>query len=151
VARAKIKTQYPVKDATRDLVLHITEADIKGAKRRDNNDCAAAHALCRQEGFKAARIYKTMTYVFNRDGSATRYCTPKSLYIEMLIYDRGGRFAPGEHKLIAPRGVKRLGMHEKPKGLARNATGRPVKSIHIVGGVRDNAPKGIGSLKALFS
>jgi len=146
---AKRKLNLPVRDATRDLILHITEADIKGSKRADNDHCAAANALCRQEHFKSARVHKNVTYVMNKDGTVTRYRTPKSLYMEIMIFDRGGRMEPGEFKLQAPKGTLRLGHHEKPKGKG-NKTGRPVKAVHIVAKVRDNAPKGIASLKSLF-
>jgi hypothetical protein len=146
---AKLKYDLPVQDAKRDLVLHITEADIKGSKKKDSDYCAVANALCRQEHFKTARVHKGVTYVMHTDGTVTRYCTPKSLYIELLIFDRGGRMEPGEHKLQAPRGVKRLGMHEKPKG-KKGKTGRPVKPVHLVKSVREDAPKGIKSLQSLF-
>jgi hypothetical protein len=140
----------PVADAKKDLILHITENDIRGGKRSDNDFCAAANALCRQEGFKAARIFKTMTYVYNDDGSVTRYVTPDSLYLEIMVYDRGGRFIPGDHRLKAPRGVMRLGSRDKPKGKG-GKTGKLPRAVHnIINNVREDAPKGIKSLKSLF-
>jgi hypothetical protein len=147
--RKKIVLDLPVKDAKRDLVLHITPADIKGSKPGDGDYCAVANALCRQEKFKTARVHKGVTYVMHTDGTVTRYKTPQSLYVELLIFDRGGRMEPGEHKLQAPRGSERLGHHEKPKG-PKARTGKPVRAVHLVKSVREDAPKGIQSLKALF-
>lgn len=147
---AKMKLDLPVQDAKRDLVLHITEKDIKGSKPKDGDYCAVATALCRQEHFKTARVHKGVTYVMHKDGSVTRYETPKSLYIELLVYDRGGKMEPGEHLLRAPRGTKRLGHHIKPKGKGGTKTGKLRKPVHLVKSVREDAPKGIASLRALF-
>jgi hypothetical protein len=143
MANKKRQTQadFPLKDARRDLVLHITEGDIKGSKRKDNDACAAATALCRQEHFKEAKVYKTKTYVKLKDGSWERYVTPKALYTEIMVFDRGGRFEAGEFILKAPKGIQKLGAHRKPTG-SRLLTGKPSRAIHIVANVRDNAPKG---------
>jgi hypothetical protein len=154
MAARKRKAETPnyetmVKDATSDLVVNITQNDIKGAKRADNDGCAAANALCRQEHFKRAKVFKTKTYVLLKDGTWRRYLTPKSLYTEIMIYDRGGRFEAGDFILKAPRGAQRLGRY-KPKG-PKAATGRPVKPIHIVEKVRLNAPKGRGMFEHLFA
>jgi hypothetical protein len=145
----KLARDYAVKDASRDLILTITYDDIKGAKRKDNDACAAAHALCRQQGFKEARVYKTTTYVKLRNGSWERYSTPKDLYMEILIFDRGGKMEGGQFKLAAPKGAKRLGYHAKPTG-KKLRTGKPATSPHIVANVRESAPKGHNHLAALF-
>jgi hypothetical protein len=141
---------YAVKDATKDLVLKITNRDIDTSKRKANDACAAAHALCRQGGFKEARVYKTTTYVKHANGTWTRFTTPKDLYMEIMIFDRGGKMEAGEYKLTAPKGSLRLGHHMKPTGKLRQ-TGRMPATPHIVGNVRDNAPKGRNHLAALFA
>jgi hypothetical protein len=138
----------PLRDATRDLVLHITESDIKGAKRKDNSNCAAAHALCRQEHVKTARVSKTKTYVFHRDGSVSRYITPSSLYTELMIFDRGGRMESGDFILQAPKGAQKLGAHVKPRGPHRTA--KPPRKMHMIEKVRDDAPKGPGLYRSLM-
>jgi hypothetical protein len=138
-----------LRDAKRDLVLTIKETDIAGAKRKDNNACAAANALCRQEHFKKAKVFKTKTYVLLKDGTWQRYITPKSLYMEIMIYDRGGRFEAGDFLLRAAKGTERLGEHLKPTG-KKLKTGKPSKPIHTIDNVRENAPKGRGAYEALF-
>src|SRR5262245_21246321 len=137
-----------VKDATRDLVVKITPKDIEGAHRAENDACAAANALCRQEHFKEARVYRGVTYVRLGDGSWLRYITPKDLYIEIMIFDRGGRMQAGAYKLGTPKGSKRMGHHAKPTG-RKTRTGKRV-SPHIVENVRAVAPKGHLATKALF-
>jgi hypothetical protein len=139
-----------VKDATRDLVLHIKPGDIKGAKREDNYACAAANALCRQEHFRQAKVCKTTTFVQMKDGTWRRYRTPKSLYIELIVLDRKGEMAPGDHVLAAPKGSHRLGMHEKPRGKG-GTTGRLPKPQYTIEHVRPNSPRGRGALTALLN
>ena len=148
--RTKRPVDYAVKDATKDLVLKITARDIETSKRKKNDACAAAHALCRQEHFKEARVYKTTTYVKKADGSWIRFLTPKDLYMEIMIFDRGGQMEKGDYRLTAPKGTMRMGHHEKPRG-KRGTTGRLPTTPHIVGNVRDHAPKGKNHLAALFA
>lgn len=128
-------------DARRDLVLTVTPSDIKGATRGDNSACAAAHALCRQEKYRQAKVFKTKTYVQQRDGSWLRYITPGSLYTELMIFDRGGRMEAGDFILPAPKGIQKLGAHTKPKGRG-GQTGKPPRSMHLIEKVRDSAHKG---------
>jgi hypothetical protein len=146
---AKGMYDLPVSDAKRDLVVHLTDADVKGSKRADQDYCAVANALCRQEHFKTARVHKGVTYVMKTDGTVDRYITPRDLYIELMIFDRGGKMEARDYKLQAPRGSKRLGHHEKPKG-KKGKTGKPSKIVHLVKSVREDAPKGIKSLQSLF-
>lgn len=140
----------PVFDAKRDLVLHITASDIKGGTKADSDYCVAANALCRQEGFKTARVHKTTTYVYLKNGDVERYVTPQSLYMEIMIYDRGGKMEAGDHILKAPKGTSRLGHHEKPRGPHKTKTGKIKRPVHLVPSVREDAPKGVKALKALF-
>lgn len=137
------------KDARKDLVLDIRETDIKGAKREDNYACAAAHALCRQEHYRQAKVCKTTTFVQTKDGRWLRYRTPKSLYIELMIFDRGGKVQPGQHTLSAPKGSQRLGMHVKPKGKG-GTTGRSPRAQHTIENVRPDSPRGRGALTSLL-
>lgn len=130
-----------LRDAKRDLVLTVTAADIKSSKPMDKGACAAANALCRQEKFKQAWVHKTKTYVQHRDGTWERYVTPKDLYFEIMVFDRGGQMNAGEFKLAAPKGIHRLGAHQKPKGKA-NKTAKLPGLIHVITNVRENAPKG---------
>lgn len=145
----KSKPNYPVKDATRDLVINVTANDIKKAKPEDSYSCAAAHALCRNPKYKRAKVTKDTTYVQLANGSFVRYLTPQDLYIELIVYDRGGRMEAKQYKLLAPTGSKRLGHHVKPKGKG-GGTGKLPRIIHNIEHVRPNAPKGYGALKALM-
>lgn len=132
-----------LKDAKRDLILTVTEEDIKSSKPSDKSACAAAHALCRQEKFKQAWVHKTKTYVQQKDGTWDRYITPKDLYFEIMVFDRGGQMQAGDYRLAAPKGIHKLGAHQKPKGKAKRTAKLP-NPIHVIMNVRENAPKGNG-------
>ena len=142
-------SDYGVKDAPKDLILTIEPEDIKTAKRRESGTCAAAYALCRMGTFNEARVYRNVTYARKLDGTWLRFITPKDLYVELMVFDRGGRMETGEYRLKAPTGTKRLGHHPKPKGNA-GKTGRLPTTPHIIESVRDLAPKGRSTIKALF-
>jgi len=140
---------YAVKDATKDLTITIDADDIKGAKRRKENSCAVAYALCRLAVFNEARVYRNITYARKLDGTWVRFRTPDDLYIELMVFDRGGRMQTGEYILKAPKGSQRLGQHPKPTG-KRLTTGKVPRTPHIIENARAVAPKGHGALKALF-
>lgn len=133
-------------DAKRDLILTVTDSDIKSAKPMNKAACAAANALCRQEKFKQAWVHKTKTYVQLKDGTWERYVTPDDLYFEIMVFDRHGQMAAGEYKLTAPKGTQKLGAHQKPKGKAKK-TARLPNPIHVITNVRENAPKGPNMFK----
>jgi len=149
MSRKKPTRRNVLSDAKMNIILTITESDIKGGKRKDNASCAAATALCRQENFKEALVFKTKTFVKTKDGKWLRYITPRSLYTELAIYDRGGRFEEGEHILKAPTGSQRLGYGPKPKG-PKTLTGKPSRSFHITGGLRDEAPRGHNNVENML-
>ncbi len=144
------KPSYPVRDAARDLVFKITQRDIDSSKRKKKDSCAAAHALCRQDNVRQVVVHKNVTYLMHKDGTVTRYLTPKDLYMEIMIFDRGGKMEANEFRLKAPKGIMKLGAHHKPKGKS-GTTGRTPISPHIIKNVRDNAPKGRNHLAALFA
>lgn len=132
-------------DAKKDLFLTITKKDIKQAIPQSNDSCAAANAICRQEGYKEVRVYKTKTYIKLLNGHWLRYITPKDLYIEIMIFDRGGKMLEGNYRLTAPKGVQRLGQQLKPTGPKRTA--RLPTTPHYLTNVRENAPKGPAQFK----
>lgn len=96
VARKRVKRV--VADATRGMVLHITKTDCARGDLKTPSSCAAAKALCRLDGVEAAQVYIGRTYV-KQKGKWTRYATPPSLRNEIIAFDRGGSFEPGDYTL----------------------------------------------------
>lgn len=123
----------PVVNAKRGVTFVVTPADIKKAARKNSAGCVAAIACMRELSATAAQIHTGRTYL-NINGKWTRFRTPPSLRAEIIAYDRGGEFEPGEHRLLA---LSENDMEPRPK------TGNPDKKkrrapMHIVGGIRPN-------------
>lgn len=132
-----LKTEY-IKDANKPLQLKITTRDVNAARRKQNNLCAAARCLLRMEGVDEAIVNKTRTLI--RKGSIwTRYVTPISLQMELVAFDRGGRFEPGEHFLLP------VPHYERPTGKRQGSnkdkkTGRQgTRTYHRITNIRPTA------------
>lgn len=126
-----------VKDAMRKLQLTITKRDINGSKRGIPESCAAAKCLMRMDGVDEAIVYRTRTYV-RRGNVWTRYVTPMSLKIELVAFDRGGTFEPGEHFLLP------VPHYERPTGKRQGSDkdqrkGTSSRSYHRISNIRRSA------------
>lgn len=111
---------YPgrrVVDAKKGLVVHVTAADIKHAKRKNPNQCAFACAIRRehQGAVEDVVIKKTIGFVVLTDKKIIgRYTLPPSMQTEVAVFDRGGQFAEGYYELASPPPSVRLGA-KRPK------------------------------------
>jgi hypothetical protein len=85
-------------DADKGLILHVIDEDIKKAGKRSPATCAAAQACIRQMKVKAALVHLGRTYVLIKN-KWLRYRTPLALRTEIVSFDRGGTFAPGDYML----------------------------------------------------
>lgn len=104
----------PIIDATEDLVVTVTAADVRKAVPMSPTKCALANAACRMKGVARAQFNKAITYLVFGD-KILRFETPESATREMVAIDRGGAFAEGEYVL------KRV---SKSNRLDRDNTGR---------------------------
>jgi hypothetical protein len=129
-----------VKDADEKVVVHITKDDVRKGSLKKSNSCAAAQALCREGHCDEARVHFSRAYL--RKGKKwTRYVVNKALRSEVLAFDRGGVFEPGEYILAPVQPTVRLDAPAKrPRGIddgsqpkRGNRTKRP---YHVVTGVR---------------
>lgn len=113
-----------VVDATKPIAIHITKRDTTDGDNKNPASCAAARAVKRDvPECVNARVHIGRVYV-ETPSKWIRYNTPDALRTEIVAFDRGGSFAPGEYKLQVP---------EKRSGSGSN-TGRN-------GGVRGKASK----------
>src|SRR3990167_3065833 len=101
-----------VKDADEKIVLHITKMDVRSGAKKNADSCAAAKALCREHHCEAAKVHMSRAYI-KKGGKWLRFEVPLALRSEVLAFDRGGEFAPGEYILVPPRPVSRLGARRK--------------------------------------
>lgn len=136
----------PVVDAARAVTLHISAMDTKKGGVKDPGACAAALAAMREiPNCTAARIHLGRAYIFNEKKKHwIRFKTPEALRGEIIAFDRGGSFEPGEYKLapMSPSDLK-----PKPKTFTSSNVGRdtprPTKTknprkLHVVKGVRQH-------------
>lgn len=122
----------PVRDARRKLELHIGKRDIEFADKKNHATCAAARAITRELGALSALIGRSKTYV-EFDSGWTRYSTPNSLRLAVLIFDRGGKFEPDTYILSPANKAHRLGARQnQPRG-PHNGKRNP---RHVFKGVR---------------
>lgn len=130
----------PVIDAKKPLVLHVDATDISSASLKEPNDCAVARACRRELHAIEARVHLGRVYIRTNKSSWTRYMTPKTMRQEIIAFDRGGSFEPGEFVLSAPKPSARLGKRsggkDKPRTLAQRRAAKKRKSPHILTNVR---------------
>jgi hypothetical protein len=128
-----------VVDAKKRLRIRITPADIRAASkggRKNPGSCAAAQAAMRQfSGITEARFQIGRVYLKqSKPKQWIRYMTPMQLRSEIVAFDRGGQFEPGDYEIIAPTKAARLGSYQHMG--APNTHGPSKKSKHIMLNVR---------------
>lgn len=131
----------PIINATRKVKVHIEPKDIKGGKNKDPGACAAARALLREiPNCVAARVHLGRTYLLNNKGNWLRYKTPEALRGEIIAFDRGGSFQPGEYELRPVAPSEMSPKKKTPPSPGRDGPGNdPNKSprkLHVTAGVR---------------
>lgn len=126
-----------VVDARGKLTLSITQRDCDKGNTKDPAACAAALALIRQTHAKSARVHLGRVYVDNGT-HWTRYSTPKSLRTEIVAFDRGGTFEPGDYVLTPMPPAQQLGAHYGGVHHKKKRTNRKIARIqhHVTSGVR---------------
>lgn len=134
-----------VVNAKSPLLLEITKGDVSRGKTKDPSACAAARACVRQLDAKSARVHVSTTYV-EFDDKWVRYLTPASLRTEIVSFDRGKEFEPGEYNIrpLQPShqaSGRRMGSTNKPK--AKGAPDKKRAKPHHTTGVRASAHSNI--------
>jgi hypothetical protein len=130
----------PVINSKRKIMIEISPRDIKKGMTRDPGSCAAAQCLMRTvPGIKGARVHVKMTYI-EFDDHWERLRTPPSLSREIVAFDRGAPFYPGQYN-IGPLSKGEQERYGKAAGQGggqdktnRNKRRRP---YHITEGIRE--------------
>jgi hypothetical protein len=125
----------PVIDAKRPITITITKSDVDKADVKEPAGCAVARACRRDLHAIEARVHLARVYVRTNKGNWTRYMTPRSMRSEIVAFDRGGQFEPGEFTLSAPSATKVLG---KRRGGSKPFVkrGKKRKPPHVITNVR---------------
>lgn len=127
----------PVQNAEKQVTLVITKDDVKFGDKKNPKSCAAAVACMRQLKATEARVHLSRTYVKIR-GLWWRFQTPASLRGEIVAFDRGGSFEPGNYPLllVPPSEIGRPHNPERDKKYGRQVPVRPRVPRHVTGGIR---------------
>ena len=133
--KQRLFEKWPVVDAAEDAHIVITPHDVKTSKQKDPGHCAAALAG-RREFHTEVRVHLSRTYVKDtKQRRWIRYITPEQISREIISFDRGAGFEPGEYELRAPVGSMRLGAYKqtgpkKTKGPKRAAIKKIARVRH---------------------
>lgn len=91
-----------VVDATKPISIHITKRDTTDGDNKNPSSCAAARAVKRDvPECVSARVHIGRVYV-ETPKQWLRYETSDALRTEIVAFDRGGQFQPGNYKLAVP-------------------------------------------------
>lgn len=123
----------PVIDAKRPLTLTVRKSDIARAAESTQEParCAVARACYRELHVLEARIHLARCYLRTNDHNWVRYQTPNAMRAEIVAFDRGGEFMPGEFTLSPlPASAK------KRRGATETKTGKKRRSPTILRNVR---------------
>lgn len=128
----------PVVNATKKLPITITPRDVKLGETKDPGACAAARACMREAGATQARVHISTTYL-KMDKEWVRYRTPAAIRSEIISFDRGAGFQPGDYVLrpLQPShraSGKRMGGPDRAKPKTKIRIKRAKR--HVVTGIR---------------
>jgi len=128
----------PVSNAAVAIRLNVTADDIKKGVPKNPYACAIARAAVREiKGCSAAKVHTSCIFLMIKR-EWFRYRTPEYATREIVAFDRGGRFIPGEYDLLpVPTGalIKRI-RGEAPTRKRSSTKRRP---RHVTLDVRESA------------
>ena len=123
-------------NSKRNVTIHISKADVTKGDVKDPAACAAALACKRELHATDARIHVGRSYLLI-GGKWERFQTSPALRSEIITFDRGGAFEPGEYtlkrihpKTATPRPTKPTGTKDRRVKIAK-------RQYHQVTGVRE--------------
>lgn len=103
----------------------VTKRDIANGTRLAEDSCAAAQCCVRSiQGATEAKVHRGVVYL-KINGNWRRYRTSSALRMETIIFDRGGKFIPGEYDLL-PVSVSSL--ERAARGKSKPRPSAPVRS-----------------------
>jgi hypothetical protein len=144
---AKTINGKPVVNGARRVKLHISPLDTKSAAKKDHAACAAALAALRDvPNCVAARVHLGRAYLLKKDGQWHRYKVPAALRTEIVSFDRGGGFEPGEYELIPmsasdlePKKVKTFVSSSTNRSIPGGSPTKNPRKLRVTKGVRTTA------------
>lgn len=103
-------------DAKKPAIIKITPRDVKEGDNKNPSSCAAAKAARHSiEECISARVHIGRVYIEHAK-HWVRYDTPDSLRTEIIAFDKGGSFQPGDYTLRAPSPAQTVEGRAKARG-----------------------------------
>jgi len=125
-----------VVDAKKNVDIEVTNADDRVAAKKSHKTCAMAVACKRKFKLDGVVISVNRAYLV-KGKKAERFELPPSVSREVVSFDRGGGFEPGEYQLSKVAPDKRLGKkHYAKTGNGHTGGDGERKVIHRTGGIR---------------
>jgi len=126
---------FPIVDATKNVVIKITKRDATREGLQDPASCAVARACKRDIHAPEVRVHRSRIYV--RDGDKwLRFIASRALCFEIVAFDRGGVFQPGEYLLQKPQPCQKLGAERKRGDRKHGKRGGKLVPRHVMENVR---------------
>lgn len=126
-----------IKNATKPVTIHITGKDATKGATKAPTSCAAALACVREiPKCTEARIHISTAYL-KIGGQWVRYKTSQPLRTEIIGFDRGAKFTPGEYRLTPVSASHRAGYGKRQgSNKDKKKTGKKRAKYHVTTGVR---------------
>lgn len=127
----------PIIDATAPMTLHVGAEELANAKTKQPTSCALAQACLRKKGVKEVRVHLSRAYIRTNELNWQRFLVSDHLRREIVVFDRGGRFAPGDYVLQKINPAKRLGADKrkrtgpKPPGKRKRRQYSPTQDVRL--------------------
>ncbi len=134
--RVKMFEGLPVVDASADVCVSVTPADIRNASTKQPGKCAAAVAGSR-ELKREVKVFLSRMYVKDEAKKRwVRFITPGNAAREIISFDRGSAFEPGDYTFKAPSPCQRLGT---PRSRTARDGGPHKGKQHVTANIRVSA------------
>lgn len=126
-----------VVDASRNARIEVTSKDEATSRKKSHKGCAMAVACKRKFHLDGVIISVNRAYLVKGD-KARRFQLPPSVSREVVSFDRGGGFEPGDYELSKVGEGTKLGVNRniKSNGRKHSHVGATTKMSHRTGGVR---------------
>lgn len=128
----KVKT---VRDAKADIRIEVQKQDQHPKGRKDHETCALATACKRKLKLHGVVVARSVMYLI-KGNNAIRYTVPENVTREIIAFDRGADFVPGEYRLKKPSKDKQLGACPGGHNRDSSGNGKPKKEYHATKGIR---------------
>jgi hypothetical protein len=133
MSRVKEIEGLKVVNSKKSMKISITPADVKKAKRKDPECCVIAQNCLARDGVKDAKIHLSRAYLRLNGKEWVRFMVPRNLRQEIIAFDRGGRFAPGEYVLykVQPSHANDKRTHKRTKKAKGTPRCKPKKYLMV--------------------